>query len=743
MKRLSLSVKLTLISILISGLILVLLYFGFTHIVKQHLLKVEKEKAEIIAKTIGPMIAMNAFLGLSDENVQLATQTKQNSDVVGVAITIDDKILIDDKLASQDGFILIEELIYDPLTADAVGKLEIQYLTGAYKEAANEINQNVLYQLGYISIAFLIFGLLVRYFMRPLGLIAQIVSNYKPGEKLAFSGVRMEPEISAISNAFHLMLKTIDEHNLLLERYKLSIDESSIVSRIDPSGRITYVNDEFCKVSGYERQELINSSCNLVQSSEISSEFYQNIWKHLYSKKIWKGTLQNESKNGEPYFVKSTIVPILDESGNILEFVTIQHDVTQIIKQQEQISRQVTDPVTGLKNRVKLIEDLQSIDKCSLAFLSVDNYDVIKDYYGYETGLDIIVSLSGRIKSLLHNDHVNLCKLASNEYAILSTDYDLDLFYSKCRELIEIIEDSTIHVGGEYFDIHMSAGISNTLEKIMLYASLALKQAKNTNVPVLIYETSGNLIQQYEKNILWTKKLKEALQEDRIAVFAQAIVDSSTMQVNKYECLVRLIDEDGKIVSPFFFLDVAKKTKLYHKITKTVFSKTLAAMKQISDVEFSINLSPDDLMHNETMDFISEAISQSNCAERIVLEIVESEEIEELNAVSNSINKLKNLGCKVAIDDFGTGYSNFSYLMQINADFIKVDGSLIKDIHQNENSQVIAQTILQFASQLELKTVAEFVHNEKVMDEVRSMGFDYLQGFHLDEPKPLDEIVNG
>ena len=332
--------------------------------------------------------------------------------------------------------------------------------------------------------------------------------------------------------------------------------------------------------------------------------------------------------------------------------------------------------------------------------------------------------------------------MASSEFAVLSENYDLGLFYSRCKDLVETIEDAHIHVRGESFDIHMSAGISNTQEKLTLYASLALKQAKNTNVPVLVYETSGNLIQQYENNILWTKKLKEALQEDRVVVFAQAIVDSNSMKVNKYECLVRLIDEDGKIVSPFHFLDVAKKTKLYHKITKTVVTKTLAALEKISDVEFSINLSPDDLMHNETMDFISESISKSNSAERIVLKIVESEEIEELDIVSNSINKLKSLGCKVAIDDIGTGYSNFSYLMQINADFIKVDGSLIKDIDQNENSHVIAQTILQFANQLDLKTVAEFVHNEKVMDKVKKMGFDYLQGFHLDEPKPLDQIIN-
>ncbi|MEJ2213702.1 MAG: PAS domain-containing protein [Gammaproteobacteria bacterium] len=463
MKRFSLSVKLTIISILISALILVLLYFGFTHIVKQHLLKVEKEKAEIIANTIEPMIAMNAFLGLSDENIQLATQTKKNSDVVGVAITIDNKMLVDDKLQNLDGLILTEKLIYDPLTAEPVGKLEIQYVTDAYKEAAEEINQNVLYQLGYISIAFLLFGLLVRYFMRPLGLIAEIVSNYKPGEELAFSGVRMEPEISAISNAFKRMLKTLDEHNLLLERYKLSIDESSIVSRINPSGQITYVNDEFCKVSGYDRKELINSS----------SKFYQDIWNDLYNKKIWKGTVKNETKNGEPYYVKSTIVPILDESGDILEFVTIQHDVTQIIKQKEQISRQITDPVTGLKNRVKLIEDLQSVDKCCLAILSVDNYNVIKDYYGYETGIDIIVKLSNKIKSLIHNDDLNLYKLASNEFAILSANNDLDSFSLQCRELIEIIEDSNINLSGENFDIHMSAGISNTLENLTLYASFA------------------------------------------------------------------------------------------------------------------------------------------------------------------------------------------------------------------------------------------------------------------------------
>ena len=141
------------------------------------------------------------------------------------------------------------------------------------------------------------------------------------------------------------------------------------------------------------------------------------------------------------------------------------------------------------------------------------------------------------------------------------------------------------------------------------------------------------------------------------------------------------------------------------------------------------------------MNFLKEKIKDYDIASRLVLEIVESEGIDNFDEIIPLISEFKNLGCKISIDDFGTGYSNFAYLMQLNVDYIKIDGSLIKDIDHNPNSQIISKTILDFAKQLELKTVAEFIHNEDVLKYTQEMGIDYLQGFHLGKPVPIESLL--
>ena len=720
-----------------------ILYLGFSFVVKQHLLKVEKEKAELIVQTIEPLIAINAFLGLTEEIIQIASKTKESTNVLGIKIQLNNKVLVDDIGIDGDGSLVIREIISSPVSTSPVGIIEIRYITDAYKKAAEEINKNVLFLLGFIAIGLLAFGLLVRHFLRPLESIAREVSAYKPGKSFDFKNERVEPELLAITNAFNGMVKTIKDHNLLLERYKISIDESSIVSRIDVDGMITYVNDAFCNVSGYQRDELINASCNLVQDTGSTGILYNQIWDHVNTGEIWKGTITNRKKNGDSYYVKSTVVPMFDDNNEIIEFMTIQHDISEIVRQKAQITRQTKDADTGLDNRVKLLDDLKDKQSATLALFSIDNYHVIRNYYGYQTGMDLLIKVANELTELVDQDQCGLYKLASNEFALLSTQsISLDTFYDRCTSIVNKIEDTPVLINDEKFDIHMSVGISNTMDRLSLYASLALEQAIKQKVPAIIYETSGNLINQFENNIIWTKKIKEALNEKRIVVFAQAIVSATDLIATKYECLVRMIGDDGSIISPFHFLEVSKKTKLYHEITKTVISQAVEALVTLKDVTFSINLSPDDFLHEETIQYLKNKLTENNVANRLVLEIVESEEIENFDAITKGIFELKELGCKVAIDDFGTGYSNFSYLMELNADFIKVDGSLIKNIDHDKNSKIISSTILEFAKQLGLQTIAEFVHSESVQNEVQLLGFDYLQGFHLAEPVPLNEIIN-
>lgn len=743
MKRWSLSLKLTAVFILISVGTLAQLYFGFSHLVEARLLQVEREKAQLIAQTIEPLLGMNAYLGLKDELLQQLEQAARNPQIVGLAVYLKNEKIWEKRSPHQARAILVAHPIRDPVTGKAIGAIELHYASDAFVAAAGEMKRQIIWQMALLAVGLLFFAMFARALLKPLGVIASLVQAYRPGEKLKFPLLRQEPETQAIVGAFGRMVDNVREHTALLERYKLSMDESSIVSRMDPRGRITYVNDEFCRVTGFSRGELIEQSCEIVRPQEDNDPVYADIWKSLGEKKIWKGTLTNRTKGGESYYVKSTIVPILDEDDAIVEYVTIQHDVTQIIEQRELIVRQTTDPLTGLGNRVKLVEMIKQLGACKIALVSLDNYSVIKDYYGYDVAAHTIVLLARRLSEQVSGLPVTVFKLAGSEFGLLCDDaVQMSAFHATCRGMVESIEEASIQIDGEDFMLQLSAGLSGSGEQIMTNASLALQHARENRMPAVIFEQTENLIKRHEDNLLWTKRIKAALNEGRITIYVQPIVAVAGGQPKKFECLVRLIEPDGKVISPFFFLDVAKKSKLYHKISQRVIECAFDALERLPQVHFSINLSPEDLMQQDTMALLHARLDNRALASRVVLEIVESEEIERFDQIALSLEGLKGKGCKIAIDDFGTGYSNFAYLMRLNVDYIKVDGSLIRDIDSNPQSQIISRTILDFARELQLETVAEFVHNQAVQSRVTDMGFDYVQGFHLGEPVPVETLLS-
>ncbi|MDQ1340762.1 MAG: hypothetical protein QG567_1920, partial [Campylobacterota bacterium] len=239
---------------------------------------------------------------------------------------------------------------------------------------------------------------------------------------------------------------------------------------------------------------------------------------------------------------------------------------------------------------------------------------------------------------------------------------------------------------------------------------------------------------EYENNIKWSNILKEAIQDDRLIAFYQPIKNTKTDKIEKYETLIRLRDKDGSIISPYFFLDIAKKIKLYPYITKKVIDDSFKTFEN-NEYEFSINLSVNDILNEETVEYIKDKVKNSPASKRVVFELLESEGIENYLEVINFIDFIKTYGAKIAIDDFGTGYSSFEHLIELKIDYIKIDATMIKNIDKDKNIELIAQTIVEFANKLGIETIAEFVHTQTVYDKVREIGVTYSQGYFLGEPK--------
>ncbi|MDX9756759.1 MAG: EAL domain-containing protein, partial [Sulfurimonas sp.] len=211
-----------------------------------------------------------------------------------------------------------------------------------------------------------------------------------------------------------------------------------------------------------------------------------------------------------------------------------------------------------------------------------------------------------------------------------------------------------------------------------------------------------------------------------------------TQKIVKYEALMRIMDNNGAYITPIHFLELAKKNKLYHQLTKIMIEKTFKKFENLP-YSVSINISVEDILNKEINRFILDKLKNTGMGEKIVFEIIESEGIENFEQVLEFINKIKIYGAKISIDDFGTGYSNFDYLMKLKVDYIKIDGSMIRGIDTDKNSQMVTKTIVNFAKNMGIKTVAEFVHSKNVFMKVQELDVDFSQGYYFGEP--TDNIV--
>ncbi|PPK62941.1 PAS domain S-box-containing protein/diguanylate cyclase (GGDEF)-like protein [Malaciobacter marinus] len=524
----------------------------------------------------------------------------------------------------------------------------------------------------------------------------------------------------------------------LLNEYKKAVDASAIVSKTNIEGIITFANKKFCKVSGFTKDELIGAKHNLVRHPDTKKEIYKELWTTILNKRVWKGVLKNKTKKGKTYYVKSTIVPILDLNSNITEFIAIRYDISDLINQEKRIRLQTTDILTNLPNRQKLLEDLNAKKDLILGVFNILRFKEVNEYYGFEVGDKLLLGVAQKLRSLLKDNKLFLYKLQGDEFAILVNKniFSLKEFKIKCENIINSIKQIKFEIEENILEVNLVAGISAE-KNYFINAEMAKNHAKIENKDIIIFDENREIKSNLIENINWTQKLKKALNEDRIVVFIQAIISNETQEIEKYECLVRMIDEDGTIISPFKFLNIAKKSKLYNALTQKVIKKAFDYFAN-KDIEFSINLSLEDILHKPTIDFLEEKLKENrNAAQRLIVEIVEEEGIENYQEICDFIENLKSYGCKIAIDDFGTGYSNFEYLMKLNVDIVKIDGSMIKYINQDLNAKIVTELIVTFAKRLNIKTVAEFVHSQEINEIVTDMGIDFSQGFYLGVPKPI------
>jgi len=400
----------------------------------------------------------------------------------------------------------------------------------------------------------------------------------------------------------------------------------------------------------------------------------------------------------------------------------------------------VRERLTGLPNRLKFLEDIRNAKTAPskhLALINIDNFKDINDFYGHAIGDKLLLQLAHKIDEFCQTKAIIVYKLPSDEYAVFTqADISPQTFKNIIEELLTYIQKYEYRIENYTIFITVSCGIASNEDELIIKADMALQVAKQSKTDLVIYDNLVDSTESVNKNIQGIALLKDAIAKDKIQAYFQPIYNLHTKQIEKYESLVRIVQEDGEVITPYYFLDIAIKAKLYPHITSIMIEKTFDFFKDKEEFEFSINLSIDDMLNEKTVEFILQKLSEYKNPNRVVFEVLESNEIQNYEDIKNFIKQVKAYNVKIAIDDFGSGYSNFSHVLELNVDYLKIDASLVKNITNDENARKITQTIVIFAHNIGLQTIAEYVEDEESLLLLEKLGIDFAQGYYIAKPSP-------
>lgn len=539
-----------------------------------------------------------------------------------------------------------------------------------------------------------------------------------------------------------------------MKKYELENTQLHEILENSPDGMFTintdliiqYVNPAFCKLLGYPSDELYGTS----------------IIDHLGDLSILGGcmvTVQEcghcndqetifKRKDGSVVHISKNVQALYDNEGNMYSVIVSIRDMSALHKLNKELLEAKYDLLTGLPNRTKLLSDIDHIESpFNLILINIDSFKELNTFYGHKIADQILHSFATELVEYAKTmENATVYKLPVDEYVILVQSSCSNVEVSECIDRLFLwLNNKIFTVADHEISLNVTIGIAGShvgevchLDKkeVMAHSDMALKLAKKRRNNYLYYDESFHIKEDYENNLLWIKRLRDAIDENRVVPFYQSIVNAKTLKIEKYEALVRIIEKDGTVIPPIQFLEISKKVRLYHHITKIMLDKVIEEMAHHPHLKCSVNLSIEDINDIFVNAYIINKIKDCPYSHRIIFEILESEGIENYEIISDFISTVKKYGVEIAIDDFGAGYSNFVYITKLDIDYIKIDGSIIRNIDTDLTSQIITKTIIDFASQLEIKTVAEFVHNENVNNYLKNLPLNHLQGYFYGEPSP-------
>ena len=401
-----------------------------------------------------------------------------------------------------------------------------------------------------------------------------------------------------------------------------------------------------------------------------------------------------------------------------------------------------TDPLTKTFNRNYLeeISSVLNLEHYSLAILDLDRFKIINDTYGHKAGDYVLSHVSQVFKNSIRDNDI-LVRYGGEEFLLLINNRG-----NTKKEICErirnnIAQEKFVYDGHEIsvtvsIGLHVNPYLEKNMHEAIKKADEMLYEAKKSGRnKIVIYDEKRETTTSSSFSSKDLSFVKEALDENRVVCYYQPIYNHKTGEIFKYEALVRILTREGEVVPPNQFLPQIQLTNMHYKLTQRILAIVFEKF-QTNQKHVSINISFADLNNQDIEETITQTLhSDPSLASRVTFEILESSEIDDIKSFTQKIQLLHSLKAKVAIDDFGSGYANFRRIIDTEANYLKIDGSLIKNVHKNNKDFAVVKSIVHFALQSNMQTIAEFVHSKEVYEKLLLLDIDYMQGYYISQPK--------
>ncbi|MBU1618448.1 MAG: EAL domain-containing protein [Gammaproteobacteria bacterium] len=527
---------------------------------------------------------------------------------------------------------------------------------------------------------------------------------------------------------------------------------STVVMELDNRGQIQFANKAWSRFAG-------SAGLNFPMSHYLADQdklLWQQQLNFLFSgrKSHWRHELQLFDYQGELHWVIADLT-LLSGEGKAGLTVTLENIDERKKAEQELKHLALHDTLTGLYNRYFFDQELNRLavsarknqEQHALLYLDLDHFKVINDSQGHSQGDAILREVASLLSAGLGKDDV-LCRVGGDEFALLLTHCELSSAEQLAQRLCASLQQGHYRIADRVYKISCSIGLS----KIDGSASEAQQYLQQADIALYVAKRKGrNLVHCYtdddqdsgelQLSLQWSHQLQEAIVNDQITLHFQPIVKVSNGAVAYFEALVRL-QLDDRLVYPGEFIPALERAEDINLLDHQVISKAIAMMHQYPQLhKVAINLSAQAFSDARLLPLIKQKLEQYQVdATRIIFELTESASLSNIQATRLMIESLTQLGCEFSIDDFGTGFSTFSYLKQLPAHSIKIDGSFVREMDVDQIDYALVKSIAEIARVLNRKSVAEFVENERIFDLLKELGVDYAQGYHISKPMDIENV---